>query len=131
MGSVHNPQEVSIGAVELSDVLSIEWRENRREIVSPPADDEIYHRTTEYGAASLRGRLVFSDPAQAASAAGRFGTLVATLKGVGGGPDRTLTITSARTGGSDNLAGHNRTATCHVPFLAGSSDGAIGPVTLT
>lgn len=131
MGSVHNPQEVSIGAVELSDVLSIEWREHRRELVSPPADDEIYHRILGYGSASVRGKLMFSDPAQASAAAGLFGTLTATLKGVGGGPDRTLTITNARTGGSDNLAGHNRTATCSVPFLAASSDGVTGPVTLT
>ena len=131
MGSVHNPQNVSIGAVELSDVLSIEWRENRQEIVSPPGDDEIQHRRVGYGSSFIRGRLVFSDPAQAAAAAGRFGTLVATLKGVGGGPDRTLTITNAQTGGSDNLAGHNRAATCGVPFLAASSDGLTGPVTLT
>ncbi|MDP6546115.1 MAG: hypothetical protein QGH60_19215 [Phycisphaerae bacterium] len=131
MPSVHNPQNVSIGATELSDVLSIEWYERRDEIVSPPGDDEIYHRRVGYGSAVLHGRLTFTDPAQAAAAAGCFGTLSATLKGVGGGPDRTLTITNARTGGSDNLTGHNRAATCGVPFLAASGDGATGPVTLT
>ena len=131
MPSVHNPQNVSIGAADLSDVLSIEWREIRREIVSPPGDDEIYHRTVGYGSAHVRGRLVFSDPAEAAAAAGRFGTLSATLKGVGGGSDLTLTITNVRTGGSDNLAGHNRGATCEAPFLAASSDGTTSPVTLT
>ncbi len=131
MPSVHNPQNVSIAATELSDVLSIEWHERREEIVSPPGDDEIYHRTVGYGSAHLRGRLTFADPTQAAAAAGRFGTLSATLKGVGGGSDRTLTITNTRTGGSGNLAGHNRAATCHVSFLAASSDGTVGPVTLT
>ena len=131
MPSVHNPQNVSIGAVELSDVLSIEWHERRDEIVSPPGDDEIYHRTVGYGSAVLHGRLIFSDPAQAAAAAGQFGTLSATLKGIGGGSDRTLTITGVQTGGADNLAGHNRAATCQVPFLGTSSDGTTGPVTLT
>jgi len=131
MPSVHNPQNVSIGATELSDVLSIEWHEHRREIVSPPGDDEIYHRRVGYGSAVAGGRLIFSDPARAAAAAGRFGTLIATLEGVGGGSDRTLTITSVRTGGSNNLVGHNRAAVCSVEFLAASSDGAIGPVTLT
>ena len=131
MPSVHNPQEVSIGAVELSDVLSIEWRDRRREIVSPPGDDEIHHRRVEYGSGVLCGRLTFSDPVQAAAAEGLFGTLTATLEGVGGGPDRTLTITNARTGGAGNIAGHNRAAVCDVPFLAASSDGTTGPVTLT
>ena len=131
MPSVHNPQNVSIGTTELSDVLSIEWYERREEIVSPPGDDEIYHRTVGYGSAVAGGRLVFADPLQAAAAAGRLGTLSATLKGVGGGSDRTLTVTNTRTGGPGNLAGHNRAATCHVPFLAASSDGTVGPVTLT
>jgi len=131
MPSVHNPQNVSIAAVELSDVLSIEWHERRGEIVSPPGDEEIYHRTVGYGSAVAGGRLTFADPAQAAAAAGQFGTLTATLKGIGGGSDRTLTITNARTGGADNLAGHNRAATCSIPFLAASSDGTTGPVTLT
>ncbi|MBC8373060.1 MAG: hypothetical protein H8E53_05660 [Planctomycetes bacterium] len=131
MPSVHNPENVSVGAIDLSDVLSIEWHEHRREIVSPPGDGEIYHRRVGYGSAVAGGRLTFSDPAQAAAAAGRFGTLTAALKGVGGGPDRTLTITNARTGGSDNLSGHNRAAICEVPFLAASSDGTAGPVTLT
>ena len=131
MGSVHNPQNVSVGAAELSDVVSIEWRQRRPEIVSPPGDGEISHRTVGFGGGPLRGRLVFADPAQAAAASGLFGTLTAALKGVGGGADRTLTITGVQTGGSDNLAGHNRAAVCSVPFLAASSDGLTEPVTLT
>jgi hypothetical protein len=131
MGSVHNPQEVSIGAAELSDVLSIEWRMSRPEIVSPPGDGEMFACHAGYRSVPLRGKLVFADPAQAAAAAGLFGTLIATLKGVGGGPDRTLTITNAKTGGSENLVGHNRAATSSVEFLAVSSDGATSPVTLT
>jgi hypothetical protein len=131
MPSVHNPQNVSIGSTDLSDVVSIEWNERRQEIVSPPGDDEIYQRRVGYANASLRGRLSFTDPVQAAGAAGRFGTLTATLKGVGGRSDQTLTITSVQSGGASNLVGHNRAASCHVPFLAVSSDGITGPVTLT
>lgn len=130
MPSVHNPQNVTVGAIALSDVLTLEWNEHRRRIVSPPGDDETYHSTVGYGPAAVRGRLGFSDPAQAAGASGKFGTLTATLKGVGGGPDQTLTITGVQTGGAENLAGHNRAAACGVSFLASSSDGLTSPVTL-
>ncbi|MCP4376265.1 MAG: hypothetical protein GY794_08845 [bacterium] len=131
MPSVHNPQNVSIGSTDLSDVVSIEWNEHRQEIVSPPGDDEIYQCRAGYANASLRGRLSFTDPALAAVAAGQFGTLTATLKGIGGRSDQTLTITSVQSAGASNLAGHNRGASCYVPFLAVSSDGITGPVTLT
>jgi len=131
MGSVHNPQNVTIGAVELSGVLAIEWREQRKPIVRPPGDGETHHSNVEYGAAITSGKLVFVDPAEASAGSGLVGTLTAALQGVGGGADRTLTITHVRTGGPENLAGHNCDAACGVPFLAASSDGVTSPVTLT
>jgi hypothetical protein len=131
MGSVHNPQNVTIGAVELSGVLVVQWRQQRREIISPPGDGETYHSSVGYGSAIAGGELVFADPAQAAAAAGLFGTLTASLQGVAGGADRTLTIANIRTGGSENITGHNRAAKCVVRFLAASSDGNTTPVTLT
>ena len=131
MGSVHNPTEVTIGAVQLSGVLVIEWGEHRRETISPPGDGEIYHPAVGYAPAVAGGKLVFADPPQADAASGLFGTLTATLEGVGGGADRTLTITNVRTGGAENIAGHNRAAKCGVDFLAASSDAVASPVTLT
>ncbi|MBT3201169.1 MAG: hypothetical protein HN350_14805 [Phycisphaerales bacterium] len=127
MGSVHNPQGVTIAAVELSDVLAVEWRERRREIITPPGDGELHNSAAEYDAAVVSGRLLFADPAQAAAAAGLFGTLVASLQGVGGGADQTLTITNVRTGGAENLTGHNRAAKCSVSFVA-SGAGAVSLV---
>jgi len=131
MPSVHNPQDVSIGSTDISGVESIEWHEQRPEIVSPAGDGEVYRRTVEYGSALVHGRMVFSDPARAAVAAGKFGTLTATLEGIGGADGRTLTITGVKTGGSRNTAGHNRTADCDVPFLAAGGQGTVGPVTLS
>jgi len=130
MGSVHNPQDVAIGAVQLSGVLEIRWRQRRREIISPPGDGLTHHSGVEYGAVTADGRLIFADPIQASSASGLFGTLTATLKGVGGGADRTLTITGVRTGESDNTVAHNRAAECAVRFLASGDDGISSPVTL-
>ncbi len=131
MGSVHNPQNVTIGAVELSGVLAVGWRQQRKEIISPPGDGETYHSSVGYGSTIAGGELVFADPAQAAAATGLFGTLTASLEGVAGGANRTLTIANIRTGGSENLAAHNRAAKCVVRFLAASSDESTAPITLT
>jgi len=114
----------------LSRVESIEWREISGEISSPTADGEIRPRAVGYDGAIVRGKLTFSDPVQASSADGLFGTLTADLQGLGGGPDRRLTITNVQTGGASNLVGHNRAAICSVPFQAASSDGVASPVTL-
>jgi len=131
MPSVHNPQDVSIGSTDLGGVESIEWHERRPEIISPAGDGEVYRRTIEYGAAVVHGRMAFSDPIRAAEAAGKFGTLTATLEGLGGAGDRTLEITGVKTGGSRDAAGHNRAASCEVPFLAAGGEGAVSPVTLS
>ncbi len=131
MPSVHNPQSVSIGATNLVDVVSIAWSEQRRQIVGPLADGEVYHRIAEQGGAVVWGRIVFRNPAPAAAAAGQAGTLSATLKALGGGGDQTLTITGVTTGGSVNQVAYNRTAACEVPFLAASSDGTTSPVGLS
>jgi len=131
MPSVHNPQDVSIGSTEIGGVESIEWHQRRPEIVSPAGDGEVYRRTVEYGAAIVHGRMAFSDPVAAAAAAAKFGTLTATLEGVGGADDRTLEITGVKTGGSRNTAGHNRAASCEVPFLAAGGEGDVSPVTLS
>lgn len=131
MPSLHNPRNVSIGQTDLTDVLAIDWSEQRREIVGPPADGDVYHRIVEYGPAAVRGRIVFRSPAQAAAAAGKSGTLSATMAGLGGGPDQTLTITGLTTSGAANRVSHGRAASCEVSFLAASSDGTTSPVTLS
>ncbi len=131
MPSVHNPNNVSIGGTSLTDVLAIEWQEQREQIVGPLADGETYHTIAEHGSAVIGGRILLRNPSQAAIAANKTGTLAATLAGIGGGADQTLSMTGVSTGGATNLVRHGRSAACEVPFVAASSNGTTSPVSLT
>lgn len=131
MPSIHNPHNVSIGATNLTDVVTLEWSEHRSQIIGPLADGETCHTIAEYGPAVVRGRILFRNPLQAQAAAGKEGTLSATLKALGGGGDQTLTITGVKAGGAANVATHGKAAECQVEFVAASSDGTTSPVSVS
>ena len=130
MPSVKDPHSVQIGSQAVTDVLSIEWGEDRSAI-NGRADGDVYDTIAEYGGATVGGSVTFRDPVQAASFANKSGTLSCTLTGLGGGSDRTLTITNCVSGGVRNMASHDAIAGATVPFTARSADGTTSPVSIT
>ncbi|MCE5277199.1 MAG: hypothetical protein ABFD92_16850 [Planctomycetaceae bacterium] len=130
MGTYKNPQSVAIGSVAFTDVLEISSSCQRPEVVDPIADAETYVKGASYGGGLRRGTITFRNPAAAKAAAGLIGTLTATLKGNGGAADKTLTIANIRLGGDDWNAGHDRTSTATVPWMAQSADGTTDPETI-
>jgi len=130
MPSVKDPHSVAIGSQSVTDVLSIEWGEDRV-LLNARADADVYDTIAEYGGATVRGAVTFRDPVQAASFANRSGTLSCTFSGMGGGSDRTLTISNCVTGGPASRASHDAVAVARVPFTARSADGSSSPVSIT
>jgi hypothetical protein len=129
MPSVKNPHSVQIGSYAVTDVLSIDWGEDRAPI-NARADDDVYDTIAEFGGATVTGSVSFRDPVQAQSFANRTATLSCGFKGMGGGSDRTLTITNCSTGGARHLVGRDAAANAVVPFTARSADGTTSPVSL-
>jgi hypothetical protein len=129
MPSIKDPHSVQIGSYAATDVLSIEWGEDRTPIKGR-ADDDLYDTIAEFGAATVRGAARFRDPLQAEAFANKGGTLSCSFKGMGGGADRTLTIANCVTGGARHVAGRDAIAGALVPFVARSADGAASPVSL-
>lgn len=129
MPSVKDPHSVQIGSDAVTDVLSIDWGEDRTPI-NGRADDDLYDTVAEFGAASVVGSVSFRDPAQAETFANRAGSLSCSFTGMGGGSDRTLTITHCSTGGARHVAGRDAIANAVVPFTARSADGTTSPVAL-
>ncbi|KKK62757.1 hypothetical protein LCGC14_3001120 [marine sediment metagenome] len=127
MPSVKDPHNVQIGSQAVTDVLSIDWGEDRV-VINGRADDDVYDTIAEFGGATVSGGVTFRDPAQAAAFADQSGSLSATFTGLGGGADKTLTITNCSTGGVRNAVGHDGMANATVPFAARSSDGATSPI---
>ena len=130
MPSVKDPHDVQIGSDAVTDVLSIDWGEDRSAI-NGRADDDLYDTIAEYGGATVGGSVTFRDPVQAATFAGKSGTLSCCFKGMAGGGDKTLTIANCTTGGARNSGAHDAIASATVPFTARSSDGSTSPVSLS
>ena len=130
MPSIKDPHSVAVGSYSVTDVLSIEWGEDRSPI-NGRADGDVYDTIAEYGGATVNGTVTFRDPVQAQSFANKTGTLPCTFKGMGGGSDRTLTISNCATGGARNMASHDAIADATVTFTARSTDGTTSPVSIT
>jgi hypothetical protein len=129
MPSVKDPHSVQIGSCAVTDVLSIDWGEDRTPIHAR-ADDDLYDTIAEFGAATVIGSVTFRDPVQAQSLANKSGTFSCSFKGMGGGQDRTLTIANCSTGGPRHVVGRDAVANAVVPFTARSADGTTSPVSL-
>lgn len=129
MPSVKDPHSVQIGSSAVTDVLSVDWGEDRTPI-NARADGDLYDTIAEFGAASVIGSVTFRDPVQAESFATNSGTLSCSFTGLGGGEDRTLTITNCTTGGARHVVGRDAVANAVVPFAARSADGTSSPVSL-
>ena len=129
MPSIKDPHDVQIGSQAVTDVLRIDWAEDRP-VITGRADDDAYDTIAEFGGATVRGTVTFRDPVQAAAFAGRGGTLSCAFKGIGGGADKTLTVSNVSSGGAHNSSAHDALAACTVPFTARSADGAASPVSV-
>jgi len=127
MPSVKDPHSVQIGSYAVTDVLRIDWSEDRP-VLTGRADDDVYDTVAEFGGATIAGAVTFRDPAQDDSFANRAGTLSCSFTGLGGGADKTLTIENCSTGGARNASSHDALARATVPFCARSADGAASPV---
>ncbi len=123
MATYHDPQDVTLGGTALAGVLEIRYGVTA-EPVTASGDGQTHASVVVRGPGVCRGELVFRDPVQAQTAAGRGGTLTAKLKGLGSAADKTLTIYGVRVLTEEAHVTRTRQAGCLLRFAAARDDGA-------
>ena len=127
-GSHTNPQGVTIASTSLTGIQNISWSMNDELLQAPKADAEIYAGTPLKSGSAVSGSITFSNVLLADAAEGLSGALVATLKGMGGQGDSTLTITSVMIGSVSSQVAHGAPGSSTVSFVGYSEDGTTNPV---
>lgn len=122
MATYHDPRNVSLGGAPLSGVLEIRYG-TESEPVAAGGDGQTHASVVVGGHAVCRGEIAFRDPVQARAAAGRSGVLTATLKGLAGAADKTLTVRGVRVVGDQAAVRRAAATAAAVRFVAASGDG--------
>lgn len=118
----HDPANVTIGQTPLAGVESIIVSVRRQEFRAH-GDGEMHESVARFTAGRTSGVITLLDPAGAAAAAGRAGTLSFTWTDTNPGApgDKTVTIAGASIGGYDATVARNSASSVTLPFIAESA----------
>jgi hypothetical protein len=113
----HDPANVTIGQTPIAGVESIIVSVRRQEFHAA-GDGEMHESVARFTAGRTSGAITLLDPAGAAAAAGRAGTLSFTWTDTKDQADKTVTIAGASIGGYDATVARNAASSVTLPFIA-------------
>ena len=117
----HDPQDVQIGSIALTGVVTISTTSTFAEIHAS-ADDDTVESVARFATERTGGTISFVDPVEAASARGVSGTLTWTWEDVKtGGTDKTGTIENTTIVSDTETVSRDAPASATVTFIAESA----------